>query len=197
MDPIIIALILLALLFIILALNDKKGPFIEDKKESTDQDVENLKKKFAEAESRASAIRTQQLQIIEQNRKASEKKEKNMEMVSFKKRRPTIDEIDDAIEGYGIELKVVGMKYKSLEEQIETKCLEKGDPVILIQEISSFSKTEIVSVLTTGKTPIGNVVTEQYRLATSLFYDDKLVAYVKMPWEENKSFMIVVVPGEM
>lgn len=160
-------------------------------------DSDEMKAKFAEAEKRAQAIFREQQLIIQKNREDQERSRK--QKIEFEKlysgRKPTLDEHRRAIDGVGIEFKVIGMKYRPIEDQLSAKCLDQGEVVLLKPEINNFSNTEAIAVYTTTKRLVGYLPTEQFLHARSLFYEERLPAYVNIPWELDKSWFSVVVPG--
>lgn len=160
---------------------------------------EEIQRKIEEAKQRASELYMNHLKQVETLRKQREEEEAKIIAILpkniYKGRRPSLDSIGMAIEGYGVVFKVVGMKYRPFESQIAARCLEAGDVVLLKPEINSFNGAKAMAVYTTTKQHIGYIVTEQCQEAIDLMYDEKFPAYVKETWDGEKSWFVVVVPG--
>lgn len=197
MDAMIIGAAIIAVVMLIVVISNTK----EEKKDPPSKpfkgvdDTEEMKNKFAEAEKRAHAIFNRQQNLINKNNDEKEKYKLEGNRIKFQKRRPSIDDHDKAMNGIGIEIRVIGMKYRSVEAQLAAKSLDSGDVVVLKHEKNEFSKAGAIAVYTTTHILIGYLPAEKCGFVMSLFYDDRLPAYVKTPWEYDKSWFSIVIPG--
>lgn len=175
----------------------KKEQKEKDKKELEQKD---LQAKIKVAQERARKEYNRHLEQVEQIRIQREKEEAERlaktPPIVYKGRKPSIDSFGRAIDGIGVEFKIVGMKYRSFDEQIHARCLEPGDSVLLKPEINPFSETEAMAVYTLTKFLVGYVVTEQSQKAKDMMFREYLQAFVKIPWEVDRSWFLVVVPEQ-
>lgn len=171
-----------------------------EQKEHKEIEQKDLQTRIEEAQEHAKELcKLHQEQVeairIQQEKEMADRLANNPTVV-YKGRKPSLDSYGRATEGIGVEFKIVGMKYRSLEERLKAKCLEPGDSVLLKPEINPFSGTEAMAVYTNRKILIGYVVTEQYHKAKDMMYMEYLQAFVKIPWEFDNSWFLVVVPEQ-
>jgi len=200
--------IILCICFFVLVISfwniiSPKSPYNTMKKEQNEhKEIEhiNLQAKIEEAQEHSKEAFNLQQKQVEANKIQLEKVLVNefvdKPSVVYKGRKPSLDSFGRAIEGVGVEFKIVGMKYRSVEEQTQAMCLEPGDSVLLKPEINQFSGSEAMAVYTTTKILVGYVATEQSRRAKDMMFREYLQAFVKIPWNFNKSWFLVVVPEE-
>lgn len=170
------------------------------KEENEKFDLNELHAKILEAQERAKEECKRHMEFVEEirDRRENEKCEllKEHPLPVYKGRKPSIDSFGRAMDGIGVEFKIVGMKYRSIDEQLQAKCLDPGDSVLLIPEINSFTGNEAMAVYTQARVHIGYIVTEQCKKARDMMYREYLQAFVKIPWEMDNSWFIVVVPDQ-
>lgn len=174
---------------------NKKKISLSEKPFKGIDDTEYIKKKFAKVAKTAQGLYYQLPNSIKTNNDEQEKSKHEDYSIKYQRRRPSIDDHSKAIDGTGIEMRVIGMKYRPIEAQLAAKGLDSGDVVILKHEINEFSKTDAIAVYTTTRILIGYIPSEKSGFVMSLFYDDRLPAYVKTPWEYDKSWFSIVIPG--
>lgn len=172
-------------------INDEDGKSkdinIEGSKEVLDKYVEEQKRI---AQEKFIVRKREQMLAYEDYRRKEDQRSTNNPGIIFKK-KPSLDSIIKASEGVGIEVKVLGTKYRPVDDQLAAQCCEEGDDVILKIEMNPFSNTEGIAVYHFSNL-LGFVASEQKDKALEHMYCDKTRAYIKEPWMLDKSWFSIV-----
>ena len=172
-------------------INDEDGKSkninIEGSKEVLDKYVEEQKRI---AQEKFIVRKSEQMLAYEVYRRKEDQKSTNNPVIIFNK-KPSLDSQIKAREGVGIEVKVLGTKYRPVDDQLAAQCCEEGDDVILKIEKNPFSNTEGIAVYHFSNL-LGFVASEQKNKALEHMYCDKTRAYIKEPWMLDKSWFSIV-----
>lgn len=172
-------------------INDEDGKSkdinIEGSKEFLDKYVEEQKRI---AQEKFIVRKREQMLAYEDYRRKEDQRSTNNPVIIFKK-KPSLDSLIKASEGVGIEVKVLGTKYRPFDDQLAAQCCEEGDDVILKIEKNPFSNTEGIAVYHLSNL-LGFVASEQKSKALEHMYCDKTRAYIKEPWMLDKSWFSIV-----
>lgn len=160
---------------------------IENSKEDLDKYVEEQKRI---AQEKYLVRKREQILAYEDYRRKENQRSTNNPVIIFKK-KPSLDSQIKASEGVGIEVKVLGTKYRPVDDQLAAQCCEEGDDVILKIEKNPFSNTEGIAVYHFSNL-LGFVASEQKNKALEHMYCDKTRAYIKEPWMLDKSWFSIV-----
>ena len=172
-------------------INDEDGKSkninIEGSKEVLDKYVEEQKRI---AQEKFIVRKSEQMLAYEVYRRKEDQKSTNNPVIIFNK-KPSLDSQIKASEGVGLEVKVLGTKYRPVDDQLAAQCCEEGDDVILKIEKNPFSNTEGIAVYHFSNL-LGFVASEQKNKALEHMYCDKTRAYIKEPWMLDKSWFSIV-----
>lgn len=108
-------------------------------------------------------------------------------------KKPSLDSTIKAMNGFGIELRVLSTKYLDDNSKLKAMILEVGDDVFLKVEINPFSNTESIAVYSGDYVLLGYVASGQKNRALEHMYKEKIQGFIKEPWSTNKSWFSIVI----